>query len=118
MKNWLIIVLLPLLVASTCKEKKGEVESSQSEDCFITKITELKQNTKSPPISVWSYTFKGEMVYYITYGCCDRFNELYSSSCELMCYPDGGITGKGDGKCPDFMQARSGGELIWSEQKD
>jgi len=34
----------------------------------------------------------------------------------LLCAPSGGITGKGDGKCPDFNEKAGEGKLIWKKE--
>jgi hypothetical protein len=56
----------------------------------------------SPPRSVVKTTFEGKLVYYIPAVCCDIPSELYAEDGKLICYPSGGITGNGDGKCPKF----------------
>jgi hypothetical protein len=65
------------------------------------------------PQKVIQYQYKGKTVYYVLSHCCDFFNELYDSNCNLMGYPDGGFTGKGDGKFPDFAKEVSKEKLIW-----
>nr|WP_262893218.1 hypothetical protein [Dyadobacter subterraneus] len=35
----------------------------------------------------------------------------------LLCSPDGGITGGGDGKCLDFVKKASNQKLIWNDEK-
>jgi hypothetical protein len=66
-------------------------------------------------MSVTRYAYRGKEVYYIPPHCCDIRSQLFDAECRTICQPDGGLTGRGDGKCPDFMTARSGGELIWKE---
>lgn len=62
---------------------------------------------------VWKYEYKGQIVYYFVPTCCDRFTELYTADGRLVCYPAGGITGTGDGKCTKFIKGRKNGELLW-----
>jgi len=45
------------------------------------------------------------------------FSELYEDDCTLICAPDGGITGMGDGKCSDFFTERTAPELIWEDDR-
>ena len=72
--------------------------------CLVTKIETMKSDPKvNPPQSVTQYAYKGSAVFYITAGCCDQFNPVYNSDCDYLGAPDGGITGKGDGKIPDFF---------------
>ncbi len=55
----------------------------------------------NPPGSVWRFNYKGRVVFYVPPSCCDVPSELYDSDGNLVCGPDGGLTGDGDGKCPD-----------------
>jgi hypothetical protein len=40
-------------------------------------------------------------------------SELLDGACRVLCHPDGGITGGGDGRCADFAATRKDGELLW-----
>jgi hypothetical protein len=42
----------------------------------------------------------GRVYYYAVSGCCDQLNPLYDAEGEYVCAPDGGFTGRGDGRCP------------------
>ena len=33
---------------------------------------------------------------------CDKYNVVYASTCNIIGYPDGGYTGRGDGRMVDF----------------
>jgi len=68
------------------------------------------------PGSIWRYIYKGETFYYVPpLWCCDIPSLLYDTKGNLICRPDGGFAGFGDGKCPDFLEQRSQGELLWSD---
>jgi hypothetical protein len=70
----------------------------------------------SSPGSVWRYQYKGAVVFFVPrLSCCDIPSRLYDVNGNLLCRPDGGIAGSGDGKCPDFFRERSKGELLWSD---
>ena len=70
---------------------------------------------KSPGF-VWRYRFKGQTVFYVpAQFCCDFLSQLYDTDGKLLCHPDGGLAGGGDGKCPDFFHERSNEELLWSD---
>lgn len=75
---------------------------------------EEKQN---PPRQIYSYSYKGQTVYYVTPPCCDFFSDLYDSSCVLIGHPDGGFTGRGDGKSSDFKDTRTNEKLIWRDER-
>ncbi len=82
------------------------------------KIRKMKDDeVRNPSGSVWQYDYNGETVYYIPPYCCDRYSELYDSKCNLICNPDGGISGAGDGKCTDFFNTRTNEKLIWQDDR-
>lgn len=66
---------------------------------------------------IWRYDYDGKTVYYIIAPCCDQFNRLYNSQGNYLCSPDGGFVGTGDGKCPDFFETRTNGQLVWKNSK-
>ena len=82
--------------------------------CIKKKIDSFKLKQKhEQPQKVLEYVYKGKKVYYVEMPCCDFFNEVYDDQCNLIGAPDGGFTGKGDGKLPDFHQAATNEKLIW-----
>lgn len=82
------------------------------------KISEFQnQPVGNPPQSVWQYQYKNQTVYFIPAQCCDQYSELYNIDGSLICAPDGGITGQGDGKCPDFFTDRKNEILIWKDSR-
>lgn len=103
-----------LLNIQTCdKEQK---------DFIVSKIKELESKpVYNPPASIEEWDYKGVIYYYVTADCCDRFNELYNVQGELVCHPDGGFTGQGDGKCPfdlnssDTLNLKR--KLIWKDDR-
>src|SRR5207249_2606736 len=101
MKN--IIAGLLIVFASCAGNKNYGIGSMPP--CLVTKVDSLKKAPdKNSPNSVTEYSYKGQAVFYITSGCCDQMNEVYNSDCDYLGAPDGGITGKGDGKLPDFLK--------------
>lgn len=76
-----------------------------------------KEEKQNPPKSIYSYQYNGQKVYYVTPPCCDFFSELFDSNCKLMGNPDGGFSGKGDGKFPDFHQKKTNEKLVWEDQR-
>jgi len=87
-------------------------------DCIQKMITRFQEEDKqNPPRRVYRYTYNGNFVYYVPPICCDQFSDLYSSKCELLGHPDGGYTGKGDGKVPDFQDKRSEEKLVWKDER-
>jgi len=71
----------------------------------------------NPPRSIWRYNYNGERVYYVPPQCCDQFSALYDNQGNIICAPDGGFTGAGDGRCPDFFSKRTDEQLIWKDSR-
>jgi hypothetical protein len=109
----LFILGIVFLQAETCKKELANIPP-----CILTKIAQLKtEKIANPPASVWQYEYNGKIVYYIPAKCCDIPSLLYDSDCNLICSPDGGFTGKGDGKCSDFAEKRTKEKLIWKDDR-
>lgn len=77
-------------------------------------LNEKKQN---PPIQIMSYRYEGAIVYFESSPCCDQFTNLYDASGKLLCHPDGGFTGRGDGQCPNFAKNRTEERLVWQDPR-
>jgi len=82
-------------------------------------VDELIARFESPtpdarPDGIWQYQYLGATVYYIPrLACCDIMGWLYDVKGKLVCRPDGGVGGSGDGRCPDFFEKRRDGQLLW-----
>ena len=111
-----LLIIIATIVMVGC-EKPGTVDADVPE-CIKTKIKELQQEAvRNPPASVWQYEYNGQTVYYVPPYCCDMYGTLYNSNCEIICHPDGGFTGKGDGRCTDFSSKRKNEKLIWKDNR-
>lgn len=71
----------------------------------------------NPPQSIWRYEYKGQAVYYIPAQCCDQFSALFDKNGKAICAPDGGFSGRGDGRCPDFFAERKNEKLVWKDTR-
>ena len=98
-----------------CKDSDLDIDAPI---CIENKIEEIIDNEASnPPTQVWKWEVDNQIYYYITSDCCDQFNYLYTENCDILCAPDGGITGNGDGNCPDFTSALKK-TLIWEDKRN
>ena len=43
------------------------------------------------------------------------FGDLYDDTCNLICHPDGGFSGIGDGSCPDIEIKKE--TLVWQDDR-
>jgi hypothetical protein len=81
-------------------------------------IVEMRsESVRNPPAAIWRYRYDGNEVYYVPPSCCDVPSELYDQDGNLLCSPDGGLTGRGDGRCPDFFDQRSEETQIWRDER-
>jgi hypothetical protein len=110
----LIVLSLFFTQFSGCYKR----EASVIPVCVSELIKQIESEPVSnPPRSVWQYSYKGKVVYYIPSICCDIPSRLVDSDCQLLCNPDGGFTGAGDGKCTDFFTTRTNEKLIWKDTR-
>ena len=104
--------------ASSVINNKNVDSDTSLPACIKKLITQFKQEEKqNPPRSIYRYTYNGKIVFYVPAICCDFFSDLYDIKCNLMAHPDGGFTGKGDGKAPDFIQTRTNEKLVWKDER-
>lgn len=71
----------------------------------------------NPPARITRYRWHERTVYFVPQRCCDIPSMLYDEGGAVICLPDGGIHGRGDGKCADFFDTRSDEHLIWADAR-
>ena len=120
MLKYLSFLLLGILLnAEGCKKESVD---GMSTDFVKNKIAEIEKNpVYNPPASIWKWEYQDSIYFYVTADCCDQFNELYNRDGKLICHPDGGFTGRGDGNCPvDFRSLDSTQlkkTLVWRDSR-
>lgn len=110
----------------SCNSSKKLVNNSVNSDempgCLREIIETMSEDlSEGMPLSVTQFKYHGQKVYYMVAPCCDKYNIVYDSACTILGYPDGGFTGRGDGKMQDFEKEAINPKVIWkggSEQKD
>ena len=75
------------------------------------------QPPAAPPLYVARYDYQGQVVYYLPPRCCDVPSDLYDPSGTIICHPDGGLTGHGDGRCADFLATATNEKILWRDQR-
>jgi hypothetical protein len=111
-KPWLLMIATVVLTAC------GAVGSGSQPTPVPTPVANLihelqTQPPANPPAYIARYEYRGGTVFYVPPRCCDIFSELYDASGQLICHPDGGIAGHGDGRCPDFLSQRTHETTLW-----
>jgi Domain of unknown function (DUF6970) len=98
----------------------GCTQPTQSENpAWVDKLIKQYESDPvgNPPLSIWRYGYNGQVVYFVPAHCCDITSVVYDAQGNVLCAPDGGITGKGDGRCPDFFSQRTNEQLIWQDSR-
>ena len=116
MKTILTLTFISLLLACGCSHSvPPQSENPVWVDDLIAKFQ--ADPVGNPPQSIYRYSYEGQTVYYVPPQCCDQFSKLYDMNGSIICAPDGGLTGNGDGRCTDFFNKSTGGILIWHDSR-
>jgi hypothetical protein len=75
------------------------------------------QPVANPPAFIARYDYGGGVVYYLPPRCCDIPSNVYRGDGTIICHADGGLTGGGDGRCPDFLSTRKNEKIVWKDQR-
>ena len=68
------------------------------------------------PVTIARYLYHNQTVYYISPVVVDGFSQLFDKKHTLLCSPEGGLTGKGDGQCADFFQKAKNEVILFKKQ--
>jgi hypothetical protein len=117
MNHVMNVVLISGLLLFSQQCGKEEIPKGTPECIERTIIEIAKDGVWNPPAKVYSYYYEGKKVFFVPQRCCDFPSELYDENCNIICQPDGGFSGSGDGKCPDFFTTRAGEILIWEDER-
>jgi len=113
-----LTILAVTVFTVACVQKNLSQQQTSIPTAIQKKIDAIKEGAvQNPPTVVYSYDYNGEKVYYFSAPCCDRYSDLLNAKGEMICHPDGGFTGKGDGKCADFGVQRTNEVLIWKDER-
>ena len=111
-----ILFFCGLYIMTACSPHGIAKSINDIPSCLDATIKRMASDPREgSPISVTRYTYKEQTVYYLISPCCDKFNVVYDSLCNIIGYPDGGYTGKGDGKMTDFHTQATDKKIIWEK---
>jgi hypothetical protein len=111
-------VALSVALCGACLFSTGPQLPRDTPNWLRQLIKELaSQPVTNPPASITAFTYRDQTVYFLPAHCCDYPSLLYDPEGAMLCSPDGGITGQGDGRCPDFLTARRDPRLIWTDPR-
>ena len=114
MKTHFLILITVIILLAGCSPT-----TQSTNPAWVDKLIQQFESEQvgNPAQSIWSYEYNGQVVYYIPPQCCDQYSTLYDSNGSVICAPDGGFSGEGDGKCPDFFSQRTNEQLIWQDSR-
>jgi hypothetical protein len=71
------------------------------------------QPRPAAPQAVFEVGYGDGVAYFVLAGCCDQLDPLVDARGVLICYPSGGFTGRGDGKCPGALPPGDKRREVW-----
>ena len=77
----------------------------------------LAERKRNPTVHIYQYQYRGQTVYFQSAPCCDQLTYVFDVKGKVLCNPNGGITGKGDGRCADFDKNKTGEKLVWQDPR-
>jgi hypothetical protein len=107
-----------ILIFTFCVTALAQESTSALPQWLQLKILKFESMPPSnPPRSVHQSSYEGKTVYYIPPICCDIGSELYDETGKLLCSPDGGFTGRGDGRCHLFNVGEAMSSTLWRDNR-
>ncbi len=119
MNFWKRSIALVLLVIAGCRGNPTAPNTTPSSPTWVTALVRQLETepVANPPGFVARYDYKDHDVYFVPQRCCDIMSVVYRSDGTVLCHPDGGFTGKGDGLCADFLAERRNERIIWRDSQ-
>jgi hypothetical protein len=77
---------------------------------------QLAEPVANPPAYIARREYASGVFYFLPSRCCDVYSDLYDADGTLVCHPDGGITGDGDGNCPALGELLRE-EIVWRDPR-
>jgi hypothetical protein len=109
---WILCIL-----CASCAEKTPVAPEPTQEWLKALILNFEMQPVANPPVSITRYEYQSEVVYFVPPRCCDIWSDLYRADGRTLCHPNGGLTGRGDERCPDFLTERKNAKIIWQDPR-
>lgn len=95
-----------------------EAEPTKPPEWVAALIARLESEpVANPPASITRFDYRGQPVYYLPPRCCDIPSTLYDAAGAVLCSPDGGFIGRGDGRCAGFFTERTNEHNVWRDKR-
>jgi len=107
-----------VFLAAGCGGSNREPQSGDSPEWLEQLIVSLQaEPVANPPATITQFRYQGATVYYLAPRCCDVASEVLSADGSLVCSPDGGLSGRGDGKCANFQTEATLERVVWRDPR-
>ena len=106
------LATLVALFSYGCKKDTGKDDIDANVPQCLKQVIQARESRCS--VSVYKYVFNEEDAYLIESRCPDALHTLYDTECKHICSPSGGVSGNGDGRCPDFYETAVQVELVYT----
>jgi len=120
MKNLLSLAIVSFLFISSfflsisCEKNPTE---PQFPDCMRAKVDSIiARPVNFKPAELWLWRINGVRYYYLTSPCCNNYDYLYDSDCNIYCAPTGGTNNQGDGTC-NLQGKKIKRVLLWKDAR-
>ncbi|MCK4739384.1 MAG: hypothetical protein KAT46_05490 [Deltaproteobacteria bacterium] len=111
---WLTLFLSVLLVLTGARSIANASDNKHPQ--WVYELIEKLGSSPvaNPPAKVIQSIYNNSTVYLLPPRCCDIQSVLYSEEGEIICNPSGGLSGRGDGRCTDFIFKKDS-TIIWED---
>ncbi len=112
------LTMMALLYVVVCDRTPSDPAANDLPDWLAELILEIEgAPVADPAAAIYSYKYHGRVVFYLSSRCGDIQSQLYNANGIVLCFPDGGLDGGGDGRCDDFIAERENETLIWMDPR-
>ena len=116
-KKLISIIIFSLAINYTVLAQELSTETKNNLPWLDSLIAKGKIGT-SIITEIKSYIYNDKLVYLVSYdvGCCDQYSAVLKDEFgNTICHPFGGISGRGDMQCADFLKAKDE-KHIWVKE--
>jgi hypothetical protein len=109
------VLFTPIVIALFAAGCDGESRIDRDAPNWLRAEIRRLRSEAAPnvPVVVTRSQYRGETVYYTSPGVPDGPGVLFDAEGKVLCSPDGGLDGRGDGRCADFFATRVNETILW-----
>jgi hypothetical protein len=116
-RQLLIVLIIGVLGLAACGSRNPAAPASQPAWLSDLIVQLESQPVANPPAYISRSVYRNQTVYYLPARCCDISSNLYDVDGKILCHPDGGFAGQGDGRCSSFLSEKSDEQVVWRDPR-